>query len=45
MLNRVAYRHVRVNHVDKDTNDPRLREVLAQRADEGSRGRRRRLGL
>ena len=40
-----TYRHVRVNHMDKDTNDPMLREVLAQRCEEGSRGRRRRLGL
>ncbi|KAF6240384.1 hypothetical protein HO173_001995 [Letharia columbiana] len=37
-------RHVRVNHIDKDTNDPQLREVLAQRCEGGSRGRRRRLG-
>lgn len=37
-------RHVRVNHLDKDTNDPQLREVLAQRCEGGSRGRRRRLG-
>ena len=37
-------RHVRVNHMDKDTNDPQLREVLAQRCEGGSRGRRRRLG-
>jgi len=38
-------RHVRVNHVDKDTNDPQLREVLAQRCEGGNRGRRRRLGI
>lgn len=37
-------RHVRVNHMDKDTNDPRLREVLAQRCEGGTRGRRKRLG-
>ncbi len=37
-------RHVRVNHVDKDTRDPKLREVLAQRCEGGNRGRRRRLG-
>ncbi len=37
-------RHVRVNHIDKDTNDPQLREVLAQRCEGGNRGRRRRLG-
>jgi hypothetical protein len=37
-------RHVRVHHVDKDRDDPALREVLAQRAEGGSRGRRRRLG-
>ena len=40
-----TYRHVRVNHMDVDMNDPRLREVLAQTIEEGSRGRRRRLGL
>ncbi|KAF2197001.1 hypothetical protein GQ43DRAFT_227145 [Delitschia confertaspora ATCC 74209] len=37
-------RHVRVHHVDKDKDDPQLREVLAQRPEGGSRGRRRRLG-
>lgn len=37
-------RHVRVNHMHKDTNDPRLVEVLAQRCEGGSRGRRERLG-
>lgn len=37
-------RHVRVNHTDKDLNDPQLREVLAQRLEGGTRGRRRRLG-
>ncbi|KAK3178782.1 hypothetical protein OEA41_000919 [Lepraria neglecta] len=37
-------RHVRVNHAEKDTNDPQLREVLAQRCEGGNRGRRRRLG-
>ena len=37
-------RHVRVNHVDKDMNDPKLREVLSQRMEGGNRGRRRRLG-
>jgi hypothetical protein len=35
-------RHVRVHHVDKDRDDPLLRQVLAQRADGPSRGRRRR---
>lgn len=35
-------RHVRVHHVDKDKDDPALREVLAQRPDGPSRGRRRR---
>lgn len=35
-------RHVRVHHVDKDKDDPQLREVLAQRPEGGSRGRRRR---
>ncbi|ORY19721.1 hypothetical protein BCR34DRAFT_581955 [Clohesyomyces aquaticus] len=37
-------RHVRVHHVDKDKDDPQLREVLAQRPEGGSRGRRRRVG-
>ncbi|KAL9640879.1 MAG: hypothetical protein Q9204_000528 [Flavoplaca sp. TL-2023a] len=37
-------RHVRVNHNDQDMNDPRLREVLAQRSEGGTRGRRRRFG-
>lgn len=36
-------RHVRVHHVDKDKEDPLLREVLAQRPD-GPNRRRRRLG-
>lgn len=36
-------RHVRVHHVDKDKDDPQLREVLAQRPEGPSRGRRRRL--
>lgn len=35
-------RHVRVHHVDKDKDDPLLRDVLAQRPDGPSRGRRRR---
>ncbi|KAF2709638.1 hypothetical protein K504DRAFT_278782 [Pleomassaria siparia CBS 279.74] len=35
-------RHVRVHHVDKDKDDPQLRDVLAQRPEGGSRGRRRR---
>ncbi|KAH8202468.1 hypothetical protein TruAng_003368 [Truncatella angustata] len=35
-------RHVRVHHVDKGKDDPQLREVLAQRPDGPSRGRRRR---
>ncbi|KAF2234070.1 hypothetical protein EV356DRAFT_178335 [Viridothelium virens] len=37
-------RHVRVHHVDKDKDDPQLREVLAQRPEGGTRGRRRRMG-
>ncbi|RYP79097.1 hypothetical protein DL771_000075 [Monosporascus sp. 5C6A] len=37
-------RHVRVHHVDKDKDDPMLREVLAQRPDGPNRGRRRRTG-
>ncbi|OJD36398.1 c2h2 type zinc finger domain-containing protein [Diplodia corticola] len=37
-------RHVRVHHVDKDKDDPQLREVLAQRPEGGGRGRRRRIG-
>ncbi|KAF2264331.1 hypothetical protein CC78DRAFT_232477 [Lojkania enalia] len=36
-------RHVRVHHIDKDKDDPQLREVLAQRPEGGSRGRRRRI--
>ncbi|KAI1082236.1 hypothetical protein F5B20DRAFT_578452 [Whalleya microplaca] len=35
-------RHVRVHHVDKDKDDPLLRDVLSQRPDGPSRGRRRR---
>ncbi|KAF4956622.1 hypothetical protein FSARC_11527 [Fusarium sarcochroum] len=34
-------RHVRVHHVDIDKDDPQLRDVLAQRPDGPSRGRRR----
>ncbi|AEO69185.1 uncharacterized protein THITE_2119310 [Thermothielavioides terrestris NRRL 8126] len=37
-------RHVRVHHMDKDKDDPLLREVLAQRPGGPSRGRRRRGG-
>ncbi|KAJ5678474.1 transcriptional regulator family: C2H2 zinc finger [Penicillium maclennaniae] len=36
-------RHVRVHHVDKNKDDPILREVLAQRPVGSSRGRRRRI--
>ncbi|RMZ72163.1 C2H2 finger domain transcription factor [Pyrenophora seminiperda CCB06] len=36
-------RHVRVHHPDKDKDDPELRDVLAQRPEGGSRGRRRRV--
>jgi len=36
-------RHVRVHHMDKDKDDPSLREVLAQRPEGGARGRRRRM--
>ncbi|PHH72189.1 hypothetical protein CDD80_4718 [Ophiocordyceps camponoti-rufipedis] len=35
-------RHVRVHHVDKDKDDPLLREVLSQRPDGPNRGRRKR---
>ncbi|KAK3366344.1 hypothetical protein B0H63DRAFT_399935 [Podospora didyma] len=35
-------RHVRAHHVDKDKDDPLLRDVLAQRPDGPNRGRRRR---
>ncbi|KAM0451007.1 hypothetical protein ACHAPV_010263 [Trichoderma viride] len=35
-------RHVRVHHVDKNKDDPQLRDVLAQRPDGPNRGRRRR---
>jgi hypothetical protein len=38
-------RHVRVHHVDKDKDDPALRDVLSQRPDGPSRGRRRRGAL
>ncbi|OAA44903.1 C2H2 type zinc finger domain-containing protein [Metarhizium rileyi] len=34
--------HVRVHHVEKDKDDPMLREVLSQRPDGPNRGRRRR---
>ncbi|KAI5801183.1 hypothetical protein EDC01DRAFT_612311 [Geopyxis carbonaria] len=37
-------RHVRVHHMDKDKDDPQLRDVLAQRPEGGNRGRRRRHG-
>jgi hypothetical protein len=36
-------RHVRVHHGDKDKDDPQLREVMSQRPDGPSRGRKRRL--
>ncbi|KAF1913926.1 hypothetical protein BDU57DRAFT_327582 [Ampelomyces quisqualis] len=36
-------RHVRVHHVDKDKDNEQLREVLAQRPEGGTRGRRRRV--
>lgn len=36
-------RHVRVHHVDRDKDDSMLRDVLAQRPEGGSRGRRRRM--
>ncbi|KAK8073352.1 hypothetical protein PG994_004251 [Apiospora phragmitis] len=35
-------RHVLVHHVDKDKDDPLLRDVLSQRPDGPNRGRRRR---
>ncbi|PYI19211.1 hypothetical protein BO86DRAFT_428207 [Aspergillus japonicus CBS 114.51] len=35
-------RHVRVHHVDKNKDDPALRQVLAQRPEGSNRGRRRR---
>ncbi|KAH8653477.1 hypothetical protein BX600DRAFT_80398 [Xylariales sp. PMI_506] len=35
-------RHVRVHHIDKDKDDPQLRDVLSQRPDGPNRGRRRR---
>ncbi|KAH6604092.1 meiosis mei2 [Trichoderma cornu-damae] len=35
-------RHVRVHHMDKNKDDPRLRHVLAQRPNGLNRGRRRR---
>ncbi|KAH8752060.1 hypothetical protein BGZ57DRAFT_912845 [Hyaloscypha finlandica] len=36
-------RHFRIHHVDKDNDDPQLREVLSQRPEGDSRGRRRRV--
>ncbi|KAL8963607.1 MAG: hypothetical protein Q9193_000150 [Seirophora villosa] len=39
-----TFKHVRANHTDRDMNDPRLRDVLAQRLEGGTRGRRRRFG-
>lgn len=39
-----SFRHVRVHHMDKEKDDPQLRDVLAQRPEGGNRGRRRRLG-
>ncbi|KPM46201.1 hypothetical protein AK830_g290 [Neonectria ditissima] len=41
-LTRWTDRHVRVHHVDKDKDDPLLRDVLSQRPDGPNRGRRRR---
>ncbi|KAF4456915.1 Transcriptional regulator prz1 [Fusarium austroafricanum] len=38
----VSGSHVRVHHIDKDKDDPQLRDVLAQRPDGPNRGRRRR---
>ncbi|KAK2687652.1 hypothetical protein QWA68_014221 [Fusarium oxysporum] len=35
-------RHVRVHHIDKDKDDPQIRDVLAHRPDGPNRGRRRR---
>ncbi|KAG7404494.1 hypothetical protein Forpe1208_v015904 [Fusarium oxysporum f. sp. rapae] len=35
-------RHVRVHHIDKDKDNPQIRDVLAQRPDGPNRGRRRR---
>ncbi|EWY79475.1 hypothetical protein FOYG_17380 [Fusarium oxysporum NRRL 32931] len=35
-------RHVRVHHIDKDKDDPQIRDILAQRPDGPNRGRRRR---
>lgn len=39
-----GHRHVRVHHLDKDKEDPLLRQVLSQRPEGGNRGRRRRIG-
>ncbi|KAI1431166.1 hypothetical protein GGR50DRAFT_689937 [Xylaria sp. CBS 124048] len=36
-------RHVRFHHIDRDKEDPALREVLAHRPDGPNRGRRRRV--
>lgn len=40
--NQTLRRHVRVHHVDRDKDDPMLREVLAQRAEGTGKTRRRR---
>jgi hypothetical protein len=44
LLLMIDLRHVRVHHVDKDKDDAQLREVLSQRPEGPSRGRRRRGG-
>lgn len=38
-----SHRHVRVHHVDKNKDDPILRQVLAQRPLGSARGRKRRM--
>jgi hypothetical protein len=45
MLTPINLRHVRVHHVDRDRDDPALREVLAQRTEGALRVNRRRRTL
>lgn len=41
MASNTCYNHVRVHHVDKDKDDPLLREVLAQHLDTPNHRRQR----
>ena len=42
LLELTEVRHVRIHHVDRDRDDPQLRDVLSQRLEGPPRGRRRR---